>query len=249
MEEIKVEPEEFCSDAKTSDNEQYQYGVAKETPLPCVKSESQIIMEQIKVEPEDYCLQTKYKAENEILPFTEVLIKTESQIVDAKISLDNQSQDNENELQVEQSNTKKQTFNADLEVKDNDKFIYDSGEKPFVCEICRNSYTQKASLNRHMSKHAGLKPFLCCHCSKSFSQKSDLSRHILIHGGEKQFSCNVCKRSFYRKSDMNMHMRIHTGHRPFMCNICGKLFNRKFYLKAHMITHRSQESLKRTCSN
>lgn len=57
-------------------------------------------------------------------------------------------------------------------------------EKPYICEICGQTYKQKTSFNVHMKMHDGLKPYTCIHCDKSFTQKIALIRHIPMHTGK-----------------------------------------------------------------
>ena len=165
--------------------------------------------------------------------------------------MDKLFQDDKNNSEVEQINTEKdinlqvvqrlpQTSKGDLEEENNDKFACDpednSLKKPFVCNACGTSFTQKATLNRHMSKHTGLKPFLCDLCNKSFSQKSDIARHISTHTNEKPFTCSICMKSFYSKSNLARHTRTHTHEKPFKCNACKKSLSDKSALKRHIRT-------------
>lgn len=49
----------------------------------------------------------------------------------------------------------------------------------------------------------GDKPFTCEICGRSFSQKNHLKRHNMIHTGERPFPCEICGRSFYRKDKLS----------------------------------------------
>ncbi|KAJ8945451.1 hypothetical protein NQ314_009203 [Rhamnusium bicolor] len=55
--------------------------------------------------------------------------------------------------------------------------------RPFICEICGQSYKHKTAFNIHMDMHNGINPFTCIYCSKSFTQKGALVRHVPIHTG------------------------------------------------------------------
>nr|XP_015829092.2 zinc finger protein 436 isoform X10 [Nothobranchius furzeri] len=124
-------------------------------------------------------------------------------------------------------------FNAQMTVQE--------GQKVFVCDVCRHSFSQKSRLNRHMIIHTGQKPFCCDVCQQSFTRKTNLNIHMRIHTGQKPYSCDVCSRSFSQKISLNMHMRIHTGQKPFCCDVCGQQFRNKGYINSHMRIHTGQK--------
>ncbi|XP_067121834.1 zinc finger protein 585A-like [Centruroides vittatus] len=70
----------------------------------------------------------------------------------------------------------------------------------FVNE-CKQKFTQKASLIRHVRTHTGEKPYSCDECEQSFTTKQRLQTHKRIHTREKPYSCNVCKQKFTQKVD------------------------------------------------
>lgn len=53
-----------------------------------------------------------------------------------------------------------------------------TGEKPHVCNICGNTFTQKSSLDTHvMFTHSDLRPFKCSMCPFQTVQKAALKKH------------------------------------------------------------------------
>ena len=44
------------------------------------------------------------------------------------------------------------------------------------------------------------KPYSCDICNKSFSDKSNLSAHVTTHADQKPYTCNICGKSLSRKN-------------------------------------------------
>ncbi|XP_078528040.1 uncharacterized protein LOC144804489 [Lissotriton helveticus] len=116
------------------------------------------------------------------------------------------------------------------------------GERPFHCNICEKSFTQKGNLLQHQSVHTGEKPYHCTVCSKPFSQKATLVRHQRTHTGERPYHCTVCSKPFSRKAHLVLHRRTHTGERPYHCTVCSKRFSRKATLVQHQSVHTGERS-------
>ncbi|KDQ58122.1 hypothetical protein JAAARDRAFT_257388 [Jaapia argillacea MUCL 33604] len=52
-------------------------------------------------------------------------------------------------------------------------------------------------------------PYVCPLCRETFTRKSNLEDHNRIHTGEQPYACPVCNKPFTRCSDMKRHERTH----------------------------------------
>ena len=70
------------------------------------------------------------------------------------------------------------------------------------CIICKTSFPEPL-FNAHQC--SGAKPFECNICEKTFTQKNTLANHKRTHTGEKPYSCDVCQKSYSQSSGLSAH--------------------------------------------
>ncbi|XP_041056922.1 zinc finger protein Helios isoform X5 [Carcharodon carcharias] len=79
----------------------------------------------------------------------------------------------------------------------------------------------------------GERPFHCNQCGASFTQKGNLLRHIKLHTGEKPFKCPFCSYACRRRDALTGHLRTHSVGKPHKCNYCGRSYKQRSSLEEH----------------
>ncbi|XP_061445148.1 DNA-binding protein Ikaros isoform X9 [Rhineura floridana] len=87
--------------------------------------------------------------------------------------------------------------------------------------------------NSRNERVLGERPFHCNQCGASFTQKGNLLRHIKLHSGEKPFKCHLCNYACRRRDALTGHLRTHSVGKPHKCGYCGRSYKQRSSLEEH----------------
>lgn len=119
----------------------------------------------------------------------------------------------------------------------------DVDQRRHRCQFCQKTFATNGIKRDHERIHTGEKPFKCDQCSQSFRTREYLASHVLTHTlGDKPYKCAVCDRAFRDPQNCRAHMKSqHGGHeKNLLCPICSAPFKMEVNRRSHMMqVHRS----------
>lgn len=121
----------------------------------------------------------------------------------------------------------------------------------YKCGHCKEVFFTRSVLSRHLIKHSTNKPFQCEKCLKSFSNKTDLFYHRRTH--TRSVQCATCNTTFSKPLHLRTHLDKGCPNNPpddrisvledmrCLCKVCDKVLKSKSNAIRHLRIHDFQE--------
>ena len=119
----------------------------------------------------------------------------------------------------------------------------------FGCLICKQKFTNRKSLIRHLKTHNEIRTMDCPMCPSKFFFKIIYNKHLKTHKTPRavanvedslKITCNICQHLFTSKKSLMIHIEVRhnvKNNLNFKCGFCGILHDNEDELMRHFKTH------------
>ena len=122
-----------------------------------------------------------------------------------------------------------------------------TGEKPFQCKQCNDTFSSVEQLKQHSKaihsstsgsvKQKGSYSLTCSVCTQKFDKSDYLARHRRTHYDEKPYQCEICGIRFHQLSLLKSHLDMHANNKMYECQICTRKFTKAQARNDHTSVH------------
>ncbi|CAE6463425.1 unnamed protein product [Rhizoctonia solani] len=127
-----------------------------------------------------------------------------------------------------------------------------TGERPFVCSECGNSYLRDSHLRAHIRSHlpSSARPFVCSQevpivDLQSSEQELIPTQRVVPEGSAKTARTQICGQRFWTAQHLRAHeSAIHQGEKPYKCTLCTLAFGKHNALRRHIADSHSPPGTK-----
>ncbi|CAB3252328.1 unnamed protein product [Arctia plantaginis] len=82
-----------------------------------------------------------------------------------------------------------------------------TGERPFTCDVCGDSFRMRRNIVQHMRKHFGVRNLQCERCPAMFRSRSELCGHqSKVHYHVYTYFCYLCDETYKRPASVKKHL-------------------------------------------
>lgn len=135
-------------------------------------------------------------------------------------------------------------------IKDSGKEPTES--KQHQCSLCQEVFNDPHQHRKHCLTHISGSSS-CPFCKQKFTSRRCLLRHMIRHTGEKPYSCTNCGKRFFRSLYLRLHSEKclpaanrepdqpaseSLGRKPYECPICGRVIWKKDRMQGHLNGHK-----------